>query len=173
MSWNYTVHRINQSFDQITVWYQDFMKRTEQSFRYLHQRIAYLEERDATQGPSDEQVERILRKILAEKFAGAGVNSHATKDHPSFVERRPEELAIPRAIPIDIATLEVDPSAVPSEQYRNTFAMLEGSLQRFPNVDLKPTRNDQSRRMDAKPTQPQFKTPNLPRASLQLPKPWS
>jgi hypothetical protein len=46
----------------------EFMHRTELCFRALHDRITWLEERVVWQGaPSDEQVERVLRKILAEK----------------------------------------------------------------------------------------------------------
>jgi hypothetical protein len=36
-------------------------------FRALNDRIIWLEKREAGQAPSDEQVERVLRKILAEK----------------------------------------------------------------------------------------------------------
>lgn len=43
------------------------MHRTELCFRALHHRITRLEERELLQGPTDEQVERVLRKILAEK----------------------------------------------------------------------------------------------------------
>lgn len=46
----------------------EFMHRTEACFRALHERVVRLEqERELYMRPTDDQVERVLRKILAEK----------------------------------------------------------------------------------------------------------
>lgn len=122
------------------------MHRTELSFRALHERIMFLENRQAWEGPSDEQVERVLRKILAEKFSDAGMqqvqNPNIMKDGDYFVENL-KTLASPRPISIDPASLLVEPEAVPSKAYAETLEMLESRLHRFEpnqsaNEDVKP-----------------------------------
>ncbi|KAF2109210.1 hypothetical protein BDV96DRAFT_471639, partial [Lophiotrema nucula] len=139
-SWNYTVHQINNSFNRIATWYRDFMHRTEQSFRQLHERMLYLEERQAWQGPSDDQVERVLRKILADKFGDPGLqrveNPNVMRKGASFVEKPNPDFVAPEPIPIEDGQLEVDPSAVPSKAYGETMQILEHKLTTFPNTDL-------------------------------------
>lgn len=124
----------------------EFMHRTEIGFRALHERLMYLEDRQAWQGPSDEQVERVLRKILAEKFSDAGVqhveNPNAMKESDYFVENQ-KHLAIVRPVVIDPASLLVEPDAVPSKAYAETFHMLENRLARFPHMESnQPTEED-------------------------------
>ncbi|OAL56858.1 hypothetical protein IQ07DRAFT_495575 [Pyrenochaeta sp. DS3sAY3a] len=135
MSWTFHLQNINRSFERIAAWYTEFMHRTELCFRSLHQRVVYLEERQAWRGPTDEQVERVLRKILAEKFSDAGPqmqeNIHAMKEEDYFVEH-PKGLAMLRSITIDPASLLVEPDAVPSKAYAETFQMLENRLQTYP-----------------------------------------
>lgn len=176
MSWNFTVAKINQCLEQLAVWYQEFMHRTERSFRALHERIMYLEERQAWQGPSDEQVERILRKILAERFADAGVqrveNPNVMKDSAYFVENPKQEEMIPKAIPFDVASILVDQTEVPSKTYAKTLELLESKLPGFPNVDLnKPVQDGQSR--DPKSSPGEFRRPKVPSNTEQHGKPWS
>jgi hypothetical protein len=55
MSWHYVVANINTAFKQMVDWYRIFMEKTESSFVALHERVLYLEQRQAWQGPSDEQ----------------------------------------------------------------------------------------------------------------------
>lgn len=140
MSWNYTVHNINRSLEQLATWYQEFMRRTEQSFRALHQRLVYLEQREAWHPPSDEQVERVLRKILADKFSHPPMEEarspHAFDSGGFFVETPKEDASIPKPITIDIRALAADVTAVPSERYIQTLQMLESELPEFPRVDL-------------------------------------
>jgi hypothetical protein len=118
------------------------MHRTELCFRALHERIIWLEERQAWQGPSDEQVERVLRKILAERFADGNVQQvqspNIMKEEDYFVEDR-RNLGILRPVAIDPASLFVEPDAVPSKAYVETFNMLERHLADFPDVDLRRT----------------------------------
>ncbi|KAF2264364.1 hypothetical protein CC78DRAFT_233649 [Lojkania enalia] len=158
MSWTYAYHQINQSFERIAIWYREFMHRTEQAFREMHQRVTYLEEHHAWPGPSDEQVERILRKILAEKFGNAGVeladNPNTTNERPYFVQKPNDDLAFPKPIPIDGASLAVDPEAIPSKTYGQTFQMLESKLSSFPNMDAQMnSANDHSQESRAIPAQ--------------------
>ena len=120
------------------------MQRTEDAFLALHQRISYLEERQA-RGPSDEQVERVLRKILAERFASD--NSHRTdsmdmvKGSNFFVEDAKNRSTI-RPINIDAASLFVEPESVPSRAYAETFQMLEGRLAEYPRMHQQGTVED-------------------------------
>jgi hypothetical protein len=118
------------------------MHRTELCFRALHERITWLEERQALHGPSDEQVERVLRKILAEKFVEGHTqhvhNPNVMKEGDFFVEDR-RNLAILSPVAMDPASLFVDPEAVPSKAYVETFNMLERHLSDFPDVDLRKT----------------------------------
>lgn len=176
MSWNYAVAQINQSLEQLALWYREFMHRTEQSFRAIHERVMFLEQRQAWKGPSDEQVERILRKILAERFADAGVqrveNPNVMKDSDYFVENPKEDAIIPKAIAIDVASLQVDAKAVPSKAYGQTLQMLESRLPGFPNVDLGKSGYDDPVQ-DPKDPSNEFKRPALPSDNRQQRKPWS
>ncbi|KAL5465507.1 hypothetical protein PMIN06_000661 [Paraphaeosphaeria minitans] len=162
MSWNYTVNQINLSFDRIAQWYQDFLRRSEAAFQGLHDRVAVLEQHQASQGPSDEQVERVLRKILAERFGDTGsmrVESPSlTRDVEYFVNPPKSSIPIPRAPLIDPAMLFVDPEAVPSKAYSQTFQMLERGLSQYPHVvDAKPVIRD-----TAPKDEDDFKRPELP-----------
>ncbi|PSN70412.1 hypothetical protein BS50DRAFT_312060 [Corynespora cassiicola Philippines] len=140
MSWNYTVHQINRSFEQLAVWYREFMQRTEQSLRSLHDRIRALEVRQQWVGPTDEQVERVLRKILAERFTDAGVHQpetphlHVMDDRDYFVDK-PKQDARQMTIPFNLTALTVDPEAVPSKAYRETFRDLENGIKGYPHVE--------------------------------------
>jgi hypothetical protein len=125
----------------------EFMHRVENSFRALHERIEYLERRHAEQGPSDEQVERVVRKIFAECFADGRFprldNPGELKDGDSSAKRQNFAFSIPSIISIDPASLQVDPDAVPSKAYGQSFQMLEKGLQEFPRVDVaKPASNE-------------------------------
>lgn len=112
----------------------DFLERTEDAFRALHQRVTYLEERQV-HGPSDEQVERVLRKILTERFSGDGSHRidsmNIVKGSNFFVEDARSRTSI-RPINIDAAALFVEPDSVPSRAYAETFQMLEGRLTEYP-----------------------------------------
>jgi hypothetical protein len=115
------------------------MHRTELCFRALHHRIVWLEERQAGQDPSDEQVERVLRKILAEKFSGGVTymeNRYTLEEERSFVEVQRVASTL-RPVTIDVASLIVEPETVPSKAYMETFRMLEGQLTDFPHIDLR------------------------------------
>lgn len=114
----------------------EFMHRAEMSFRALHERVLQLEERQITQGPSDEQVERILRKILAERFGHAPLpqNGDVRPQMPDYFVEPRGKYTIPQAIPIDPISLLVDPQAVPSTAYTETFQMLEQQLETFPRI---------------------------------------
>ncbi|KAF2476607.1 uncharacterized protein BDR25DRAFT_210112 [Lindgomyces ingoldianus] len=175
MSWNFALHKINESFDQIAEWYRVFMHRTEQSFRALHERLTFLENQQSLQGPSDEQVERVLRKILAEKFADSGVHrlerpSNIKESTCSF-QKTEEDSPFPNPIQIDTTMLHVDPDGVPSEAYRKQFKMLESSLSEFPHVDLK--RSQQSEEpQDVKDPSLQAKARNQSPGNQHRTKPW-
>jgi len=140
MSWNYTVHTINRSLEQLAVWYQEFMRKTEQSFQALHQRLVYLEQRAAWSPPSDEQLERVLRKILADKFSDPPVEDvrspHPLDTGEFFVQTPREDASVPKPITFDIQALMADVAAVPSEKYIQTLQMLENELPEFPRVEL-------------------------------------
>ncbi|KAJ4286092.1 hypothetical protein N0V90_013441 [Kalmusia sp. IMI 367209] len=139
MSWNYTVHQINRSFEQIALWYQDFLRRSENAFRALHERVSYLERQQAAQGPTDEQVERVLRKILAERFAPEGVRPVGDVEQSKNVQyfvKPPDPSSIPKPPLISPAKLAVDPEAVPSKVYGDTFRMLQEGLSEYPQVNV-------------------------------------
>jgi hypothetical protein len=115
----------------------DFMQRVEVSFKALHERLEALERRQVGHGPSDEQVERVLRKILAERFADQQLDRPSEpKDSRLFVKRPNKDTPIPSALAIDATLLQVDPDAVPSNAYMQTFQMLEKGLQSFPAADV-------------------------------------
>ncbi|KAJ4358392.1 uncharacterized protein N0V89_002974 [Didymosphaeria variabile] len=129
------------------VFSQDFLRRSEAAFRALHERVLFLEQQQASQGPSDEQVERVLRKILAERFGDTGSQGTDTpslsKDVEYFVQPPDNSTSIPRAPPIDPMMLIVDPDAVPSKAYGQTFQMLEKGLSQYPQLeDAKPVVRD-------------------------------
>lgn len=144
------------------------MHRAEISFRALHERLVYLEQRQAWQGPSDEQVERILRKILAERFADAGPqhveNPNQLKDSDYFVKRPDYNTSMLKSFPIDGAQLQVDPDAVPSKAYDQTIQMLQKDLGNFPQVDLTKSTQKSS---DSDKDEAEFKRPKLPTHSNQ------
>lgn len=119
------------------------MQRTEQCFRALHQRVLVLEERQTWRGPTDEQVERVLRKILAEKFSEGTShfqNPNAMKEGDYFVQD-PKIPATPRPVAIDPAALIVEPDAVPSKAYAETFRMLDHQLVDYPGIEMSSTMN--------------------------------
>lgn len=62
-------------------------------------------------------------------------NRNIMKEEEYFVEGR-RQLAIPKPIAMDIASLIVDPEAVPSKAYAETFRMLETQIKDFPNIEL-------------------------------------
>jgi hypothetical protein len=128
----------NIVFSPLTLLSGEFLHRTELSFRAIHERIVYLEERQAVQGPSDEQVERVLRRILAEKFSSNRTEQVKTANvlngDDYFVENR-KDMAVSRPVAFDLASLLVDPESVPSKAYAETFQMLEDRLARFPHIN--------------------------------------
>lgn len=125
----------------------EFLQRTEDCFRALHERISYLEQQQARQCPSDEQVERVLRKILAERFANDGPlrtdSMNLLKGHDFFIEEAKNRSTI-KPIHIDASSLFVEPEAVPSKAYAETFQMLEGRLDEYPRIN-----EDESAQVDA------------------------
>lgn len=114
----------------------DFLERTEYALQALSRRISRLEERPVI-GPSDEQVERVLRKILAERFAKDEPHRtdsmYLTKENNLFLEDAKSQSTI-RPIRIDAASLFVEPESVPSKAYMETFQMLEGRLTEYPYI---------------------------------------
>lgn len=149
------------------------MHRVETSFQALHERIEYLEQRQAGEGPTDEQVERILRKILSERFADANVGhvggSSGRKDANAFLRKPDTSLSVPKAIPISITELEVNPEAMPSKAYGQSFQMLEKELSNFPRVDTtKSARKDNN---TAEKLDTEFKRPRTPSHTTST-KPW-
>lgn len=115
----------------------EFLQRTEDCFRALHNRVLYLEERQAWQGPSDEQLERVLRRILAERFTTDEQQRtdkmNLVKANNACVEDARTRSSI-RPITIDAASLFVEPESVPSRAYAETFQMLEGRLTDYPRL---------------------------------------
>jgi hypothetical protein len=114
----------------------EFMRRTESCFRKMHERILVLEQSQVTQGPTDKQVERVLRKILDERFSDLTTH-HARKQDamqgPSWFVRDPNDFPYPRSIKMDVASLLISPDAVPSKAYSETFRMLENGLREYPS----------------------------------------
>ncbi|KAF2752192.1 hypothetical protein M011DRAFT_473446 [Sporormia fimetaria CBS 119925] len=138
MSFGFVVANINASLERLAIYYREFMHRTEHCFRSMHQRITSLEEHQACRGPTDEQLDRVLRKILAERFATSNMaqaETVATNRDVEFFVEDPDINAIPQSIPIDVASFQVDPNGAPSQQYAETLQMLEGKLPSFPDVD--------------------------------------
>ncbi|KZM19546.1 uncharacterized protein EKO05_0004250 [Ascochyta rabiei] len=137
MSWSFQLQKINQAFEKIAGWYYEFLQRTEDGFRALHDRVLYLEERQTWQGPSDEQLERVLRKILAERFAddeSRHTDSTSVAKGTNFIVEDARSRSTIRPITIDAASLFVEPESVPSRVYAETFEMLEGRLTDYPRV---------------------------------------
>jgi len=141
MSFTYQLQKINQSFDQIAAWYQEFMRRTELCFRKLHDRILLLEQRPPIQAPTDEQLERVLRKILAERFSGPDMH-HMKTDDSVRDERWFIKDPFPKSLKMNVASLLVPPDSVPSQAYTDTFRMLEDELDDFPGGDLLSQENE-------------------------------
>jgi len=114
----------------------DFLERTEAALHALNFRVSRLEERQVI-GPSDEQVERVLRKILAERFANEGSQRTGSislmKDNSLRLEDAIGRSSI-RPIRINAASLFVEPESVPSKAYAETFQMLEGRLTEYPRM---------------------------------------
>jgi len=141
MSFTYQLQKINQSFDQIAAWYQEFMRKTELCFRKLHERIQQLEQRPSLQAPTDEQLERVLRKILAERFSDPSMH-HMKKDESiqdgGWFVKDP----FPRSVRMNVASLLVSPESVPSQAYTETFQMLEDELDSFPGEGLLAEENE-------------------------------
>ncbi|EUC40844.1 hypothetical protein COCMIDRAFT_107768 [Bipolaris oryzae ATCC 44560] len=139
MSFSYQLQMINQSFERIASWYHEFMRRTELCFRKMNERILRLEQKQLTHGPTDEQVERVLRKILAERFAPLDMPQVKLADHTQSVGwfvQDPNEHLYPRSIKMDVASLLVSPESVPSRAYAETFQMLEDDVNDYPGDDL-------------------------------------
>ncbi|RMZ72887.1 hypothetical protein GMOD_00009666 [Pyrenophora seminiperda CCB06] len=137
MSFSYQLQKINQSFDQIAAWYQEFMRRTEMCIRKLHERLELLEQRSPVpvQAPTDEQLERVLRKILAERFSDPGMQpmkKDGPVQDPGWFVKDP----YPKSIKMDVTSLLVSPEAVPSRAYTETFRMLERELDGYPGDHL-------------------------------------
>ncbi|KAH7405820.1 hypothetical protein DE146DRAFT_424065 [Phaeosphaeria sp. MPI-PUGE-AT-0046c] len=139
MSWSFHLQKINASFEHIAYWYQQFIDRTELHFQTLRERIIRLEDQ-AYRGPSDEQVERVLRKILAERFSEsegrATLSPHPNimKEEECFVEDLRDQARL-KAVVVDPALLFVDPEAVPSIAYRNAMKVLDRRLMDYPELD--------------------------------------
>lgn len=121
----------------------DFLQRTEYALQALSLRISRLEERQVTES-SDEQVERVLRKILAERFANDG--SHRTDSmnliRDDFSLENTKGRSTIRPIRISAASLFVEPESVPSKAYTETFQMLEGRLTEYPCIHEEPAEDD-------------------------------
>ena len=149
------------------------MHRTEQSFKALHQRLVLLEERQ--QGPSDEQVERVLRKILAERFGDTSTlqaeNPSRAKEVEFFVEDPKEDRLAPMPLQIDYSAIHVDPKDFPSKAYQQTLGMLENDITTFPRVQLD-NANSAVRVPESKDTANTFKRPKQPNSQPNS-KPWS
>lgn len=139
MSFSYQLQMINQSFDRIASWYHEFMRRTELCFQKMNQRILRLEQKQVAQGPTDEQVERVLRKILAERILGSGPQQFKMMDtirDGGWFVKDPDEHLYPKSIKIDVASLLVSPDSVPSHAYTETFKMLEDDVNDYPGDGL-------------------------------------
>jgi hypothetical protein len=111
------------------------MHRTERCFQRLHERIVRLEENQSSHAPTDEQVERVLRKILAERFSDSAIHHHKKRDtmqDGGYFARDLNESPYLKPIKIDPASLFVSPESVPSQAYTETFHMLENRLEAFP-----------------------------------------
>jgi hypothetical protein len=125
------------------------MHRTELCFRGLHERILRLEERPSVLEPTDEQVERVLRKILAERFADPATCHHAAKQETlknvDYFVKDPNDSPYPKPVIMDVNSILVSPDSVPSKAYTETFQMLEDRLREFPGTALNiPEYNDEN-----------------------------
>jgi len=101
-------------------------------------------------------VERVLRKILAEKFAMQNetprseppeLGHHQDGPDPrthSLPGRMPEsgqyipykdDFIPPKPIPMDVDSFKVDPKAVPSDAWKRDMERLAQSLDPYPNLD--------------------------------------
>lgn len=83
----------------------------------------------------------MLRKILAERFGDGTIlpvpetTQTQNRDVEYFV-RPPNGASVPRAPLIDPGVLQVDPAAVPSKAYGQTFQMLEKGLHQYPQTEV-------------------------------------
>ncbi|KAF1913610.1 hypothetical protein BDU57DRAFT_580028 [Ampelomyces quisqualis] len=136
MSLSFQLQKINQSIELIASWYHQFMHRTEVYFRNLHERVLRLESQP--HAPSDEQVERVLRKILADRFSDGiaqEVHSPDILNKEDCLVDAQNELANFKPIHVDPALLLVDPNAVPSKAYVETMKLHDRGLDEFPKLD--------------------------------------
>ncbi|KAF7564620.1 hypothetical protein PtrM4_040540 [Pyrenophora tritici-repentis] len=108
------------------------------------ERILLLEQRPPIQAPTDEQLERVLRNILAERFSDP-VMHHMKKDDVARDEGWFVKDPYPKSIKMNVASLLVPPESVPSQTYTDTFRMLEDGLDGFPGEDLLSEENEDRR----------------------------
>jgi hypothetical protein len=126
------------------------MRRTELCFRKMNERLLRLEQKQLTQGPTDEQVERVLRKILAERFATLDVPQiklAPLEPGVAWFVKDPNDHLYPRSIKMDVASLLVSPESVPSRAYMETFKMLEDDVNDYPGDDLLDDDEEEDRKM--------------------------
>jgi hypothetical protein len=106
----------------------------------MHERISQLENRQEWQGPSDEQVERVLRKILVDRFSDGTMqpvqHPNIMKETDYFIEDLRRQPA-PLPVLMDPASLITDPESVPSKAYADTIKLLDKRIAQFPNFDHK------------------------------------
>lgn len=115
------------------------MRRTELCFQKMNQRILRLEQKHIVQGPTDEQLERVLRKILSERFSPPETRPGKMMDHGqggAWFVKDPNEHLYPKSIKMDVASLLVSPESVPSRAYLETFQMLEDDVNDYPGDGL-------------------------------------
>jgi hypothetical protein len=114
----------------------------------MHERISQLENRQDWQGPSDEQLERVLRKILAERFSDGTMqpaqHPNIIKETEYFVENLRRQPA-PLPVLMDPTSLLTDPESVPSRAYADTIKLLDNRIAQFPNFDQRNHAHDDSR----------------------------
>jgi hypothetical protein len=159
MSFTYQVTQMNSSLEDMVKYFDEYMTRTEQAFQAMHQRLIYLERRLDTSDRSalsDAQVERVLRKIMAEKFAMEGnPTPHSEVSefmHPQdgpdprfhqLPARRPEggsfimkdDLIVPKRVDVDLKKLLVDPEAMPTPAFGRDMERLQHNIRDFPQLD--------------------------------------
>ena len=110
------------------------MHRKEKCFQALHARVELLEQRQTRM--DDEQIERILRKILSERFSDSQtVPPNGTRNGLFVLNKPGDEPLAPNPVSIDAADLAVNPDSVPSRAYGEAFHMLETELHKFPSLN--------------------------------------
>lgn len=116
----------------------------------MNERLVRLEQKQLTHGPTDEQVERVLRKILAERFATLDVPPVKLAAHEpggAWFVKDPNDHLYPRSIKMDVASLLVSPESVPSRAYMETFKMLEDDVNDYPGDHLLEDDEEEDRKM--------------------------